>query len=282
MGLRFRKTISILPGINLNFGKSGISISAGIPGFRKTFHTSGKVTTSIGIPGTGLYHVDVKHPDKKSRNKESHPLPRKSSNNKSSDNHNVINHIDEATLISIHKSSDDTVDWHEVKASPTPPNSAYNENMWKYYHTMATKILSGDIDAYLQVIYEVNPLDDLLVYSNNYEFGTDDPKKIEVEFDINKSVLPVGSNSENNILLRDFICSLCIRIARDMFALLPVENVITHGVFDKDTILSVNFDKATLSKVKFGYTEPLSTVQLFKHNMMFSENNGFKPVKCVE
>ena len=49
-----------------------------------------------------------------------------------------------------------------------------------------------------------------------------------------------------------------------------------------DCEVSVNFDKATLSKVKFGYTDPLSTVQLFKHNMVFSENNGFKPVKCVE
>ena len=94
MGLRFRKTISIFPGINLNFGKSGISISAGIPGFRKTFHTSGKVTTSVGIPGTGIYHVDVKHPKKKLGDKKSTP--------KTSSRKQVSNQIDEATLISIH------------------------------------------------------------------------------------------------------------------------------------------------------------------------------------
>ena len=61
MGLRFRKSISILPGVKINFGKTGASISAGVPGFRKTIHTSGKVTTSLGIPGTGIYYVDTKN-----------------------------------------------------------------------------------------------------------------------------------------------------------------------------------------------------------------------------
>lgn len=61
MGLRFRKSISIIPGVKLNFGKTGMSVSTGVPGFRKTYHTSGRVTTSIGIPGTGLYYVDTKN-----------------------------------------------------------------------------------------------------------------------------------------------------------------------------------------------------------------------------
>lgn len=55
MGLRFRKSVSLFPGVKLNFGTTGMSVSTGVPGFRKTFHTSGRVTTSVGIPGTGLY-----------------------------------------------------------------------------------------------------------------------------------------------------------------------------------------------------------------------------------
>lgn len=65
MGLRFRKSIRLCKGLKLNIGKTGFSISAGIPGFRKTIHSSGKVTTSIGIPGTGIYYVDTKNPTKK-------------------------------------------------------------------------------------------------------------------------------------------------------------------------------------------------------------------------
>ena len=65
MGLRFRKSISLCKGVRLNIGKTGVSISAGIPGLRKTIHSSGRVTTSVGIPGTGIYYVDTKNPTKK-------------------------------------------------------------------------------------------------------------------------------------------------------------------------------------------------------------------------
>lgn len=54
MGLRFRKSISIIPGIKLNFGKSGLSLSAGVPGFRKTFHTK------CGDSGDGVILCDYK------------------------------------------------------------------------------------------------------------------------------------------------------------------------------------------------------------------------------
>lgn len=64
MGLRFRKSVSLFPGVKLNFGTTGMSVSTGVPGFRKTFHTSGRVTTSVGIPGTGLYYVDTKNTKK--------------------------------------------------------------------------------------------------------------------------------------------------------------------------------------------------------------------------
>ena len=64
MGLRYKKSISLCKGVRLNIGKTGVSISAGIPGFRKTIHSSGKVTTSVGIPGTGIYYVDTKNPAK--------------------------------------------------------------------------------------------------------------------------------------------------------------------------------------------------------------------------
>ena len=49
MGLRFRKSISLIPGVRLNFSKSGMSVSSGVPGFRKTINTKGQVTTTVGM-----------------------------------------------------------------------------------------------------------------------------------------------------------------------------------------------------------------------------------------
>lgn len=53
--------------MRLNVGKTGVSISAGIPGFRKTIHSSGRVTTSVGIPGSGLYYVEIDRLGKKKK-----------------------------------------------------------------------------------------------------------------------------------------------------------------------------------------------------------------------
>lgn len=60
MGLRFRKSIKIAPGVRLNIGKSSLGISAGVKGFHKSINTNGRVTTSVSLPGTGLSYVDTK------------------------------------------------------------------------------------------------------------------------------------------------------------------------------------------------------------------------------
>lgn len=48
MGLRFRKSVKIAPGVRLNISKKSVGISAGVNGYRKSINSSGRVTTSIG------------------------------------------------------------------------------------------------------------------------------------------------------------------------------------------------------------------------------------------
>jgi hypothetical protein len=54
MGFRFRKIISVLPGVKVNLSKSGVSTSLGGHGATVNVGTSGKRTMTLGIPGTGL------------------------------------------------------------------------------------------------------------------------------------------------------------------------------------------------------------------------------------
>lgn len=56
MSWRFRKTIKILPGVRINLGKRGASVSAGVPGARVTVGKD-HITRSVGLPGTGLSNV---------------------------------------------------------------------------------------------------------------------------------------------------------------------------------------------------------------------------------
>ena len=50
MGLRFRRSENLGPGVRLSVSKTGLGISAGMPGACYSVHSSGRRTTSAGIP----------------------------------------------------------------------------------------------------------------------------------------------------------------------------------------------------------------------------------------
>jgi hypothetical protein len=54
MGLRFRKSFKIAPGVRMNVGKKGVGVSFGGPGLRYTIHSSGRRTSTVGILGSGI------------------------------------------------------------------------------------------------------------------------------------------------------------------------------------------------------------------------------------
>jgi len=58
VGLRFRKSVKILPGVHLNVSKSGASLSLGRRGATVNLSTHG-VRETVGIPGTGLSYSHV-------------------------------------------------------------------------------------------------------------------------------------------------------------------------------------------------------------------------------
>lgn len=57
MGLRFRKSFKLIPGVRLNLSKSGSSWSFGRPGATINFKGR-RVRTTVGIPGTGLSYSE--------------------------------------------------------------------------------------------------------------------------------------------------------------------------------------------------------------------------------
>jgi uncharacterized protein DUF4236 len=53
---RFRRTITIAPGVRININKRSVGLSAGTRGVRASINSDGRSTRSIGIPGSGLYY----------------------------------------------------------------------------------------------------------------------------------------------------------------------------------------------------------------------------------
>ena len=56
MPLRFRRSLRVLPGLRLNLGKTGASVSLGGRGLHETLG-HGRARTTVGLPGTGISYT---------------------------------------------------------------------------------------------------------------------------------------------------------------------------------------------------------------------------------
>lgn len=311
MGLRFRKSVTLCKGVKLNFGKTGMSVSAGVPGFRKTINTKGQVTTSVGIPGTGIYYTDTKRINGNNKyttgNNSNYSYSERSYQGSYEDftindsvenylnlhereseqavqpivhevyeenpakqdiidNKTVQRYLTENDIKHIYEKCDETVDWTELIVSSSADDMYMDENNWKFLKSISKKILSGNIDTYLEAIEKMRPVDDLLDYGSEFEFGTDDPNTMEVEFRVNKEILPkkedIGSGKYRQLFYK-YICSSSIRVARDIFALLPVKYVIVKAVDENNELINVRFAKEIMSKINFKKECSMEIVEKF-------------------
>lgn len=178
---------------------------------------------------------------------------------------------------------------------------------WENLIELSKAVLEGDIDAYFKVIEEFAPLDDLTEFGSGFEFFADNPDYLEIEFDVHtdsvipneiKSLTKTGRLSVRKIpikqyydLQQDYICSCAIRIAKDMFSLLPLDFVVIHanddildtstGYMKKQTLLSVKIDRETLNKLNLDLIDCSDAMQNFKHNMKFLKTKGLQPVEKI-
>ena len=205
MGWRFRKSFKLLPGVRLNLGAKSASISIGGMGFHKTISTTGRVTNSFGIPGTGLYYTESSTSGSRSRNTRVE-APRQVEPAYSAPAQPADPVVDvfaiKESIKNIYRVADQKVDWHGILT---------DSNADPYFKDRVEKILDGDIDTYFEVISDVNPLDDLLQYGSNFECGTDDPRKLSIHFHVNSDVVLRNARGlearRYNDLLQDYVCS---------------------------------------------------------------------------
>lgn len=57
MGLRVRRSVNIAPGVKFNVSKKSVGFTVGTKGAHYSVNSSGRKTSSVGIPGTGVSYV---------------------------------------------------------------------------------------------------------------------------------------------------------------------------------------------------------------------------------
>jgi hypothetical protein len=95
--------------------------------------------------------------------------------------------------------------------------------------------------------------------------------------------------SKINELHQDHVCSCLLRIAREIYAHLPVSQVVVHaltdqvnpatGLAERHIILSAVMPRTILAGLNFAALDPSDALKNFDHNMKFTRTGGFQPVE---
>ncbi len=150
---------------------------------------------------------------------------------------------------------DDTVDWTEALVRADPPDGLTPPDRWQLYRRYAQRVLSGDPDAYLDVLRAVAPLADLSPWAASFDVTAHSADHLAAAFQA--LAAPMAADEAE---ARRYLCGMSLRIARDLFALLPVLSVAVEARQDDRTLLSVTFRKADLLRVRFAYVDPVAFV----------------------
>lgn len=368
MGLRVKKSIKIAPGVKVNIGKKSAGVTFGGKGFHYTVNSSGRRTTTVGIPGTGLSYSSTsrkKHSNAQAKRKQLERECEKAAKDKEKQKQLELEHAKAVVeeyeckidaIISIHRACADEIDWDVVvqktapfekgeqgpreieareKADSYKPgflakrikvfDSAANGSLekkiasaidedkkeyeeWETWNIMATRICSKDLDAMLEVIENVDVFGDLTEYGSGFEVGLITDKIAEVEFDImadtvvpkeEATITAAGKLSQKKMaiskrfdIMQDYVCSCALRIARDLFSILPLDEVLIHakdslldtsiGCDVKQDILSVRITRDKMQNMNFDLIDPSDSMANFECNMKFLKTKGFQPIKRLD
>ena len=179
---------------------------------------------------------------------------------------------------------------------------------WNEIRNLSAKILAGDITAYKEATEQVNPFSEISEIGSSIEFNVLSRDLIDITLNVNsseaipseeKAQLKSGKLSIKEMpkakffeLYQDYVCSCVLRVAREIFALLPLEKALITAVaellntktghLESQPILSVLIPKTTLDRLNFDSIDPSDSINNFKCNMSFKKTVGFDIVEKMK
>lgn len=179
---------------------------------------------------------------------------------------------------------------------------------WEETRVLAEKILAGDKESYIEAITKIDPFSEISQLESSVEFHAIDSRVTEITLYVNgedvvptevKTFLKSGRLSIRKMpktkfyeLYQDYACGAVLRVARELFALLPVEIAIVTAVgellntktghLESRPILSVVISRDTLDKLNFAALDPSDAMENFFHRMKFRKTKGFQPIEAIQ
>ena len=179
---------------------------------------------------------------------------------------------------------------------------------WENLRSLARRVLTGEDRAYTEALSELSPFEHIESLGASIHMTVHNAKVISCELKVNgRGVLPTEIKSltvtgklsvkpmtktRAHEIYQDHVCACTLRLAREMFALLPIETVIVTAAIDgvdsrtgnaaEVPILSVQILRSELHQLDFARLDPSDAVEGLVHrgDVKVSRKTGqFTPVE---
>lgn len=205
----------------------------------------------------------------------------------------------------------------EVIDSINEDEQDYNKNIkrwkkecedWNESIPLAKKILDDNPASKLIVIEKLNPFSEISTIGSRLSFNINENSAVEATIHIHaadiipsevKGLLKSGRLSVKkmpkgtfNEIYQDYVCGCVLRVARELFSILPDKMVFVTAVdkllnsktghTETSPILSVAISRDTLESLNIMNIDPSDSMSNFVHNMSFKRTKGFDIIKPLD
>jgi hypothetical protein len=178
---------------------------------------------------------------------------------------------------------------------------------WEKLRLLAQRILAGDHKAFTEALVELSPLSEISDLGSQMHFTVESTELLVCEVVVNgiqaipSEVKSLTSNEKLSVkpmpksrfheLYQDYICGCVLRIAREVFAILPVESLLVTAFADmpspiaagtcEQPVLSVGIPRNFISGLAFENVSPSDVIIKLTHRSNFKatrKSGAFQPV----
>lgn len=173
--------------------------------------------------------------------------------------------------------------------------------------SLAFRILAQEHKAYIEALVEFSPLREISDLGSLLHFAVHSATLIECEMKVNStqtiptevknltssgkmSVKPMPKGRFHEIY-QDYVCGCMLRVAREVFAMLPVETLLVTASADlldsrtgqtvEQPVMSAAMSRVVIAKLHFEHLDPSDALENFQHRGDFkaSRKSGvFQPI----
>lgn len=178
---------------------------------------------------------------------------------------------------------------------------------WEDEIRIAKLLMNGDIQTKIDTINNLQRFSEISNLGSSIRFLSHENGLIEAEIYVHgsnivprevKSLLKSGKLSIKNMpsgrfneIYQDYVCSSTLRVANELFAILPDQLVIVTAIdellnsatghLEKSPILSAVISRKTINKLNLESIDPSDSMNNFIHAMSFKKTKGFDKVDRI-